>query len=109
MFLLCGSFDFITIFVAIELQSLAFYSLVVVYSYSEFSIESGVKYYVLGSISSCFLLFGLSLIYFEYGSLHLNSIALLAQNSFSLNLLPVGTLMVVLSFLFKLGVVPFHY
>ena len=68
-FLLCGANDLITAYLAIELQGLAFYVLASFKKSSNFSIESGVKYFVLGSLSTALFLLGVTFIYGLSGSL----------------------------------------
>jgi NADH:ubiquinone oxidoreductase subunit 2 (subunit N) len=67
-FLLCGANDLITAYLAIELQGLAFYVLASFKKSSNFSIESGVKYFVLGSLSTAIFLLGVTFIYGFSGS-----------------------------------------
>nr|UXN44378.1 NADH dehydrogenase subunit 6/2 [Haslea karadagensis] len=67
-FLLCESNDLITAYLAIELQGLSFYVLASFKKSSSFSIESGIKYFVLGSFSTAMFLFGTSLVYGLSGS-----------------------------------------
>lgn len=66
--LLCSSNDLITAYLAIELQSLSFYVMASFKKNSNFSIDAGLKYFVLGSLSSGLFLFGSSLIYGFTGS-----------------------------------------
>lgn len=68
-FLLCSVNDFITAYLAIELQGLAFYVLASFKKSSNFSVESGVKYFVLGSLSTALFLLGVTLIYGLCGSI----------------------------------------
>jgi NADH-quinone oxidoreductase subunit N len=63
MLLVISSFDLISMYLAIELQSLSFYVLAAFQRNSEFSTEAGLKYFILGAISSGLLLFGESIIY----------------------------------------------
>jgi NADH:ubiquinone oxidoreductase subunit 2 (subunit N) len=63
LFLLCSSNDLITAYLAIELQSLSFYVLAAFKKNSTFSVESGVKYFILGAFSSSLFLFGSSILY----------------------------------------------
>jgi NADH:ubiquinone oxidoreductase subunit 2 (subunit N) len=72
--LLCCANDFITVYLAIELQGLAFYVLAAFKKSSNFSIESGVKYFVLGSLSTAFFLLGVTYIYGFSGSLFLTDL-----------------------------------
>lgn len=66
--LLCSSNDLITAYLSIELQSLSFYVMAAFKKNSNFSIDAGLKYFVLGSLSSGLFLFGSSLIYGFTGS-----------------------------------------
>ena len=90
-FLLCGANDLITAYLAIELQGLAFYVLASFKKSSNFSIESGVKYFVLGSLSTALFLLGVTFIYGLSGSLLLTDfkdffIWIFSTNSFFLSL-----------------------
>ena len=62
MFLICSA-DFISMYLAIEMQSLCFYVMAALKRNSEFSSEAGLKYFLLGAFSSGLLLLGCSLIY----------------------------------------------
>lgn len=70
LFLLCSSNDLIVTYLAVELQSLSFYLLAVSQKNSSFSVEIGLKYFILGAFSSGFFLFGSSLIYGITGSIN---------------------------------------
>jgi proton-translocating NADH-quinone oxidoreductase chain N len=67
--LLCCTNDLITAYLAIELQGLAFYVLAAFKKSSSFSIESGVKYFILGSFSTALFLLGITFVYGSSGSL----------------------------------------
>lgn len=69
LLLLCSSNDLITAYLAIELQSVAFYIMSAFKRSSSYSIESGLKYFIIGSLSSAFFLFGSSIVYGCTGSL----------------------------------------
>lgn len=71
-FLLCCTNDLITAYLAIELQGLAFYVLAAFKKSSSFSIESGIKYFILGSFSTAFFLLGITFVYGFSGSLLLS-------------------------------------
>lgn len=68
-FLICSTNDFITAYLAIELQGLAFYVLAAFKKSSNFSVESGIKYFVIGSLSTALFLFGITFVYGFSGSL----------------------------------------
>jgi len=74
LFLLCSSNDLITAYLSIELQSVAFYVMAAFKKNSTYSIESGLKYFVIGSLSSAFFLFGSAIIYGCLGSLNFDDI-----------------------------------
>ena len=73
--ILCSSNDIIVAYLAIELQSLSFYILAAFKQKSAFSVESGLKYFILGAIASSLFLFGFSLIYGVTGCLQLEDIS----------------------------------
>jgi NADH:ubiquinone oxidoreductase subunit 2 (subunit N) len=70
IFLLCSSNDLMTAYLSIELQSLSFYILAAFRKNSTYSVEAGLKYFVLGAFSSGLFLFGSSLIYGLSGSIN---------------------------------------
>jgi NADH-quinone oxidoreductase subunit N len=70
LLLMCGSNDFLTAYLAIELSSLAFYVLASFRKVSSYSVESGIKYFVTGAVSSAFFLLGSSFIYGLTGSIN---------------------------------------
>lgn len=68
--LLCSSNDLLTTYLAMELQSVAFYIMAAFKKNSNYSIESGLKYFIVGSFASAFFLFGSSFIYGYTGSIN---------------------------------------
>lgn len=99
--------DFLTFYLAIELQSLCFYVLAGYDKNSEYCAEAGVKYFVLGAFSSGLLLFGFTLFYACFGTINFESIE---RTSTLLNslLAVAGCLFFSSAILFKLGAFPFH-
>jgi NADH-ubiquinone oxidoreductase chain 2 len=71
---LISSFDIISIFLSIELQSYALYLICSIYRNSESSISAGLTYFLLGGLSSCIILLGISLIYINSGTTNLENI-----------------------------------
>jgi NADH-ubiquinone oxidoreductase chain 2 len=71
---LMSSFDIISIFLSIELQSYALYLICSIYRNSESSINAGLTYFLLGGLSSCIILLGISLIYINSGTTSLENI-----------------------------------
>lgn len=117
--LLVSSFDLISIYLAIELQSLIFYTLAAYNRNNEFSTEAGLKYFILGALSSGLLLFGISIIYGITGITNLEEITKLImvltqgdtfQNTTikHIDLINIGLILIIIAFLFKIGAVPFH-
>jgi proton-translocating NADH-quinone oxidoreductase chain N len=110
--LLISSYDLISMYLAIELQSFCSYILSSFRRNSEFSAESGLKYFILGAFSSGFLLFGCSLIYGFTGVTNYELLSLLFVNADCSSLHNIGVLMgivfVLVSFFFKLSAAPFH-
>ena len=115
LMLLISSNHFVTLYLAIELQSLSFYILTSTQKKSILSIEAGLKYFILGSIASGFLLFGSSIIYAIMGSLNFKNIFLILSNiNFldNINLLislSYGLIFILVGILFKIGATPFHF
>ena len=104
-----SSNDLLSLFVSIELQSLALYILVS-FSREDFnSSEAGVKYFVIGSLSTCIFLFGSSLIYGLVGSTNFSEISQFMSNQYSVPLmLIVGLIFILVSLSLKISSVPFH-
>ena len=116
--LLCSANDLLTAYLSIELQSLSFYLLTVFNRNSIFSTESGLKYFILGSLSSSLFLFGASIIYGVIGTTNFedfkdiffysfSKISFFEKNNF-LNLSNFGFLLIISSVFFKLALAPFH-
>lgn len=113
IFTIVSSNDLITMYLAIELQSLSFYILASIKTFSNFSTEAGLKYFILGAFSSGMLLFGCSLIYGFTGITNFYDLNILFYNIKDLNNnLFLGVLIAILfisiGILFKLGAAPFH-
>src|SRR6201994_3310928 len=86
---LISSFDIISIFLSIELQSYALYLICSIYRNSESSINAGLTYFLLGGLSSCIILLGISLLYINSGTTNLENIYIINNISdiFTYNLL----------------------
>jgi len=106
--LLIISNDLLMIYLAIELQSLCFYSIVAINYYSELSVEASLKYFLLGALASCFLLFGFSLIYFTFGATLFDTLFVLVYSTASFNHATFGLVLILITILIKLGAAPFH-
>lgn len=110
MLLIVSSYDFIGIYLAIELQSLSLYILAAFKRNYELSTEAGLKYFVLGALSSGVFIFGASFIYGSTGITNLGDLAKLLTSSFLVNdsFLIIGVIFILVSLLFKMGGFPFH-
>lgn len=101
----------VILFLGIETLSIPLYVLAASHRHDAKSIESGIKYFVLSSIATGFLLFGIALIYGATGSFHLDVIqAFIAAHSVKIPaLLPVGIILTLVGLCFKVSAVPFHF
>jgi NADH-quinone oxidoreductase subunit N len=99
----------ITLYLGLELMSLCLYAMVAFDRESGIAAESAIKYFVLGSMASGTLLYGMSIVYGVTGSLELAAIATVVHNGFSDNVgLIFGIAFLIVGIGFKLGAVPFH-
>src|SRR5699024_11030655 len=99
----------LTIYLGLELMSLSLYALVALRRDSLNSAEAAMKYFILGSLASGVLLYGISLIYGATGAIHLAAIMQSLQSGEAeLTVLLLGLVFVVSGIAFKFGAVPFH-
>ncbi len=110
MMIMVSSNNFLTLYVGLELQSLALYVLASFDRDNARSSESGLKYFVLGALASGLLLFGISYIYGFSGSLNFMQIStVIGGAKIGENLgLVTGVVMVLAGLAFKVSAVPFH-
>ncbi|MGK2858489.1 MAG: NADH-quinone oxidoreductase subunit N [Thermoanaerobaculia bacterium] len=107
MFMVSGT-HLISIYVGLELLSLSSYILAGYYKNETRSTEAAMKYFVLGSLSSGIMLYGMSLIYGVCGSLHLSTISAAVATMFENDALIIGVMMLGAGLCFKVAAVPFH-
>ncbi|MDP4590583.1 MAG: NADH-quinone oxidoreductase subunit NuoN [Burkholderiaceae bacterium] len=101
--------NFLTIYLGLELMSLALYALVAIRRDQVQATEAAMKYFVLGALASGFLLYGISMIYGATGQLDLGAVAdVLRAGQVPMMPLVFGLVFIVSGLAFKLGVVPFH-
>jgi NADH-quinone oxidoreductase subunit N len=99
-----------TAFVALELASLPSYALVAFLKHNRSSVEAGLKYFLIGALSSAVFVYGVSLVYGATGSLLFGQVAAgLSGAGGMTGLLGIGVLMVFGGFAFKTASVPFHF
>ena len=115
LFFLISSNDFLIFYLSIELQSLILYVLISLKRSSIFSVEAGLKYFILSSVASGFLLFGISTIYGFTAIINFKDLSkiFLQPPYFGIELLIshsllFGFLFVLIPVFFKLSLAPFH-
>ena len=118
LFLLCSAIggmfvlssgDFLLLFMGLELQSLPLFVLAASKKHQAHSGEAALKYFVLGALSTCLFLFGVSLVYGATGTVSFFALEAIITPSFVPSLpLYAGIMFVLASFGFKLAAVPFH-
>ena len=108
MMLMASANDFLTLYMSLELQSLALYVLAAFDRDNLRSTEAGLKYFVLGALSSGMMLYGISLIYGFAGTTSFAKVAMVIQTGgVSLGLL-FGLVFLISGLAFKVSAVPFH-
>ncbi len=126
MFLISSS-DIISIFLSIELQSYSLYLISAIYRNSEYSVGASLMYFLLGSLSSCIILLGISLLYINIGNTNLENVFIINSISTAYNYYPIydnilygyisiqylyiqiSLLIMSVGFLFKISAAPFHF
>jgi len=109
--------DLVSIFLSIELQSYGLYILSTIYRNSELSTTGGLIYFLLGGLSSCFILLGTGLLYANSGSTSLDILYIITSirdiDSIDLWYKPyyinLSLVIFVIGFLFKISAAPFHF
>ena len=124
LFILCGAAflistgDLISVFLSIELQSYGLYIICTLYRDSESATASGLTYFLLGGLSSCFILLGSSLLYANSGTTSLDNIYVIATISelgfypmalYQAYYLNLALIIMFVGFLFKVSAAPFHF
>ena len=115
--LLMSTNDLVSIFLSIELQSYGLYILSTIYRNSELSTTGGLVYFLLGGLSSCFILLGTSLLYANSGTTNLDGLYIITSISdisstdlwyrpYYINL---SLVIFTIGFLFKVSAAPFHF
>ena len=110
--LLVSSADLISMYLSIELQSFGVYILSTLYRDSESSTAAGLKYFLLGGLSSCLILLGSGLIYSYTGLTNFESIYSIVSVSDSPSItqgLSLGLIIMIIGFLFKIAAAPLHH
>lgn len=116
---LITSNDIVSLFISIELQSYGLYLLIVLYRNSELSTNAGLTYFLLGGLSSCFILLGTSLLYSNSGSTSLEFLYLINKVwdsskdivlfNFESSYINYAIVVLIVGFMFKISAAPFHF
>src|SRR6267378_4443131 len=111
--LLISSSNLISMYLSTELQSFAVYILPTLYKDSELATKAGLKYFLLGSLASCFILLGSGLIYTYTGLTNLESIYNFISVTESLNSnisqgIALGFIIIFVGYLLKVSAAPLH-
>ena len=118
---LISTSDIVSIFLSIELQSYGLYLFCCLYRDSESATSGGLTYFLLGGLSSCFILLGLSLLYANSGTTNLDGIYIINSlsdvSNYDNNIIYwyksyyIGLSLLIMSigFLFKVSAAPFHF
>jgi len=100
--------SFVVAFISIELASLPSYALVASLKRNRGSVEAGLKYFLIGALSSAILAYGISLVYVSTGSLQFDAVTAELGDSLD-GILGLGIVLIVAGFGFKIAAVPFHF
>jgi NADH-quinone oxidoreductase subunit N len=100
---------FISFFIGLETLSISLYVLIAYFKWRDNCIEAGIKFLVIASMATAFLLFGMGLIYAEKGTMNFRELALATGQQVSFSAVSLTGLILILTGIgFKLALVPFH-
>lgn len=108
MMLMASGNDFVIIFLGLETLSIATYVMAGLRRGDLKSNESAMKYFILGSFASAFLLYGMALVYGATGSTNVTEIAARTADANFPGLLLIGAALMIVGFGFKVAMAPFH-
>jgi NADH-quinone oxidoreductase subunit N len=111
MMMMVSANDLISLYLGIELQSLSLYVLATIRRDSVKSAEAGLKYFVLGALSSGILLYGMSMVYGFSGSTSFDKLSIVFNNyghNDPIIGVTVGLVFIIAGLAFKISAVPFH-
>src|ERR1700712_1267401 len=114
LLLVCAS-DLVSVFISIELQSYGLYLLCTIYRNSERATLGGLTYFLLGGLSSCFILLGIALLYVNTGTTNLDNIYIITNlaeynilSPYNYDNINYALIIMCIGFLFKVAGAPFH-
>ncbi|MGL9762420.1 MAG: NADH-quinone oxidoreductase subunit N [Wolbachia sp.] len=108
MITLVSANNLISFYLAFELMSIPLYVLASFNKDSVYSCEAGVKYFTLSALSSCIMLYGISLLYGYTGQIDFSKLSLFVQNHQVTYGIVFGLVFILIGLCFKLAIVPFH-
>lgn len=109
MMVMISASHFLTLYIGLELLSLSMYALIALRRDSVIATEAAMKFFILGALSSGFLLYGMSMVYGATGVLHISQLVQVIQSGASnKDVLVIGLVFIVAGISFKLSAVPFH-
>ncbi|MEI7640706.1 MAG: NADH-quinone oxidoreductase subunit N [bacterium] len=108
MMFMVSSKELITLYIALETTTISLYGLTAIYKKDDLSLEAGLKYVLLGALSSGILLYGISIVYGATGTTYLEKIMVYFSKQQGGPFLTVGLIMMILGVGFKLSMVPMH-
>jgi NADH-quinone oxidoreductase subunit N len=109
MMMMISSYNLLTLYMGLELQSLCLYILAAMHTRNLKSAEAGIKYFILGALASGMILFGMSLIYGATGAIDYESIKVNVDAGHEgMHMLLVGVVFLLVGFTFKISAAPFH-
>ncbi|NUX01164.1 NADH-quinone oxidoreductase subunit NuoN [Wolbachia endosymbiont of Madathamugadia hiepei] len=108
MITLVSANNLISFYLAFELMSIPLYVLASFNKDSVYSCEAGVKYFTLSALSSCIMLYGMSLLYGYTGQIDFSQLSLFVQNHQVTYGIVFGLVFILIGLCFKLAIVPFH-
>ncbi len=110
MQIMASAYSFLTIYLGLELLSLALYAMVALYKNSQNAIEAAMKYFVLGSFASGIFLYGITMVYGATGTIEISVLpTVITGLSHADNVIILfGLIFVLVGLIFKFGAVPFH-
>jgi len=109
MAMMAAANSFVTAFISFELASLPSFALVASLKTNRGSVEAGLKYFLIGALSSAIFAYGISLIYVSTGSLQFAEVANSIDSESVSGVLGFGILFVLAGLAYKTATVPFHF
>jgi len=108
MCLLTSAIDLLTVFISLEISSISTYILAGYRKHTGNSPEAAIKYFLLGSFATGFLLYGVAMIFGATGSTQINVLANLIPGAKSHSMVLIAFALMMVGVLFKVSAVPFH-